>query len=273
MFISIKRLISLGVVILLTSVSMLTMGPKAVQQGEAVEPDEGNDKQKVAKTSDNLPEERPIAFVRRFKPQVNIFNAAAGKFAEAEKAEKLYDGDTLMTGKDGYAAVQFMDKSLTKVKPSSLLLINGSVDNSTQSNSTRILLKAGEVMMDVEDRNRGDFEVATQTSVATVKGTKFGSSVDSKGSSTHFVLEGSVEVFARESNQRETITDGQFARVSQDGQDIETGQLEDDELDQRQKEFDDFDKKLESKKVKFRFRGEDGEIREIELEYYENDQQ
>jgi hypothetical protein len=219
----------------------------------------------------NLPDERPIAFVRRFKPNVRIFNI--DKFKKAEKAEKLYDGDTLATGESGYAAVQFMDNSLAKVKPSSLLLINGSVDNNTKSTSTRILLNAGEIMMNVQDQNRGDFEVATSSSVATVKGTEFGTSVEEQGDSFHYVLEGSIEVAAQQSNQVETITSGQFARVTGDGQDIETGDLEEEDVNKRRQEFDEFDEKTEPKKMRFEFRDDDGEVREIEIEYYENDEQ
>lgn len=218
----------------------------------------------------SLPDERPIAFVRRFKPNVRIFNI--DKIKKAEKAEELYDGDTLATGESGYAAVQFMDNSLAKVKPSSLLLINGSVDNNTKSTSTRILLNAGEIMMNVQEQNRSDFEVATSTSVATVKGTEFGSSVEQEGGSFHFVLEGSIEVMAQQSNQVETITSGQFARVSENGQQIETGDLETEDLNKRRKEFDQFDEKMEPKKLRFEFRGDDGELREIEIEYYENEE-
>jgi hypothetical protein len=214
---------------------------------------------------------RPLAFVRRFKPQVNIFNRASQKYMSAKQGERLFDGDTLATGENGYAAVQFMDRSLAKVTPNSVLLVNGSVDDDTRSTSTRVLLNAGEVLMDVDEGTRSNFEVATSTSVATVKGTEFGSSTDPTGQSTHYVLEGTVDVLATESGQTEEITGGMFARVSADGQTITTGEMDEGTRERRREAFDQTDEKMTPKTLRLRFRDEDGTLREIDLNYYENE--
>jgi hypothetical protein len=224
-----------------------------------------------AETRDD--EDRPLAFVRQYKPQVDIFNRASQKYAEADQGKRLFDGDTLATGDDGYAAVQFMDKSLAKVKPNSVLLVNGSVDDETQSTSTRILMEAGEIFMDVDDATRSDFDVATPNSVATVKGTQFGSSVEDTGESIHYVLEGTVEVLAAESGQTEEIGAGMFAEVSADGEEITTGELEEDEQQRRREEFEQADEKMTPKTLELRLRDEDGNVRTIEIQYYENDEE
>ncbi len=216
-------------------------------------------------------EGRPLAFVRQFKPQVDIFNRASQKYKQASQGERLFDGDTLATGDDGYAAVQFMDRSLAKVKPNSVLLVNGSVDDETQSTSARILMEAGEILMNVDDATRSDFEVATPNSVATVKGTQFISSVEDTGESVHYVLEGTVEVRATESGQTEEIGAGTFAEVSADGEEITTGELEEDEQQRRRDDFEQTDEEMTPKTLKLRFRDEDGNIRTIEIQYYEND--
>ncbi|MFB6274127.1 MAG: FecR domain-containing protein [Salinibacter sp.] len=215
-------------------------------------------------------EGRPLAFVRRFKPQVSIFNRASQKYLKAEQGQELYDGDTLATGENGYAAVQFMDKSLAKVKPNSVLIANGSVDDDTRSMSTRILLNAGEVLMNVNDAGRSDFEVATSSSVATVKGTEFISSVSPTGQSTHYVFEGTVSVLATESGQTKEIGSGMYARVDAEGETITTGQMDKDEQKKRRKEFNKMEEKMQPKTLKLRFRDEDGNIREVEIKYYEN---
>lgn len=214
---------------------------------------------------------RPLAFVRRFKPKVNIFNRASQKYLTAEQGEKLFDGDTLATGEDGYAAVQFMDKSLAKVKPSSVLLVNGSVDDATQSTSTRILLNAGEVLMNVNDATRSSFEVATSSSVATVKGTEFISSVGPMGESLHYVFEGTITVLATESGQTEDIGQGRFARVSADGQTITTGEMDEDQQQRLRKEFEEAEQQRQRKTLELRFRDEDGSVREVEIKYHENE--
>ncbi|MFB6279796.1 MAG: FecR domain-containing protein [Salinibacter sp.] len=229
-----------------------------------------NVSQAAADAGPRADEGRPLAFVRQFKPQVNIFNRASQKYTKASQGERLFDGDTLATGDDGYAAVQFMDRSLAKVKPNSVLLVNGSVDDETKSTSARILMEAGEILMNVDDATRSDFEVATPNSVATVKGTQFISSVEDTGESVHYVLEGTVEVRAAESGQTEEISAGTFAEVSADGEEITTGELEEEEQQRRRKEFEQTDEKMTPKTLKLRFRDEDGNIRTIEIQYYEN---
>lgn len=216
-------------------------------------------------------EDRPLAFVRRFKPRVNIFNRASQKYQKAEQGGKLYDGDTLATGENGYAAVQFMDRSLAKVKPNSVLLVNGSVDDDTRSMSTRILMNAGEVLMNVDDASQSDFEVATSTSVATVKGTEFAFSVMPNGQSGIYVFEGTVSVLAIESGETTEIGSGRFAEVSADGETIRTGEMDEDERKRRREEFDRADEKMQPKTLKLRFRDEDGNIREVEVKYFENE--
>lgn len=218
-------------------------------------------------------EGRPLAFVRQFKPQVDIFNRASQKYTTADQGERLFDGDTLATGDNGYAAVQFMDRSLAKVKPNSVLLVNGSVDDETQSTSTRILMEAGEILMDVDDETRSNFDVATSNSVATVKGTQFGVSVRDTGESFHYVLEGTVEVRATESGQTEEISAGMFAEVSADGEEITTGELEEDEQQRRRDDFEQTDEEMTPKTLELRFRDEDGNIQTIEIQYYENDEE
>ena len=230
-----------------------------------------NASQSTAQQSSSADEGRPLAFVRRFKPQVKVFNRASQKYATAEQGGKLYSGDTLATGENGYAAVQFMDRSLAKVTPNSILLVNGSVDDDTRSMSTRLLLNAGEVLMNVDDAGRSNFEVATSTSVATVKGTEFASSVTESGESRHFVFEGTVTVLATESGQTREIGGGMYAQVGADGQTITTGQMDESEQQQRREEYDRTDEKMQPKTLKLRLRDEDGNIREVELEYYEND--
>lgn len=245
--------------ILYSPASLQAQSPQSVTESETVEQGTQAD------------EGRPLAFVRRFKPKVNIFNRASQKYLTAEQGEKLFNGDTLATGEDGYAAVQFMDKSLAKVKPSSILLVNGSVDDATQSTSTRILLNAGEVLMNVNDATRSDFEVATSSSVATVKGTEFISSVEPTGESLHYVFEGAITVLATESGQTEDIGSGRFARVSADGQTITTGEMDEDEQQRRRKEFEEAEQQRQPKTLELRFRDEDGNVREVEIEYYENE--
>jgi len=132
--------------------------------------------------------ERPLAIIRRFKPDVSIKHAESQDWELAKMAAKLYDSDTLKTDNNGYAAVQFMDNSLVKVKPKSLLIIRGEVldKNSTAS---RIAVEIGEVFLNVTKR-QSQFEVQTPSAVASVKGTSLSSSVTEDGSTIVTVFSG-----------------------------------------------------------------------------------
>lgn len=206
--------------------------------------------------------DRPLAFVRRYKPDVTVFP----KNISADKGEPLFNGDTLRTNEAGYAAVQFMDKSIAKVKPQSELIVNGEVRND-KSSSARITLEVGEIFMEVVERTDNNFEVATSKSVASVKGTEFGVTHDNYA----WVEEGIVEFTATISGETVTLRQRMYGQVNDDNS-ITTGELTDEELAQLREDFEQMTEEAEPKTFKLRFRDENGQIREIEGKYYENNQ-
>lgn len=206
--------------------------------------------------------DRPLAFVRRYKPRVNILP----KDIEPDKGEPLYSGDTLRTYESGYAAVQFMDKSFAKVKPNSELTVRGKVGND-KSTSARIALEAGEIFMEVTPRSDNNFEVAASKSVASVKGTSFGVRSDNYA----WVEEGVVEFLSTETGETVSLTANMFGKVNEDNS-ITTGKLTDEELENLREDFDELEGDTGGpKRMKLRFRDENGQIREIEIDYYENE--
>lgn len=207
--------------------------------------------------------DRPLAFVRRFKPDVVLFPQEI----TAEKGQPIYDGDTLRTNEEGYAAVQFMDKSFAKVKPNSELIVRGEV-SSDKSTSTRIALEAGEIFMEVTQRADNNFEVATSKSVASVKGTVFGVSADDEA----WVIEGVVEFLASISGESVTLTDGMLARVTEDNT-ITTRQLTTDEMQNLQDDYDAYESETgEPQQLQLQFRDENGNLQQIDIEYHENNE-
>ncbi len=208
-----------------------------------------------------LSSDRPLAFVRRFKPAVSIHP----KNINADKGEPLYDGDTLRTNDNGYAAVQFMDKSFAKVKPNSELTVHGEV-KSDKSTSARIALEAGEIFMEVTQRTDNNFEVSTSKSVASVKGTEFGVRDD------HYtwVAEGTVELTSTATGETVTLTESMYGQVNEDDS-ITRGELSEAELEKLNRAFEELEGETGApKQMILRFRDENGQIREIEIDYYEN---
>ena len=86
--------------------------------------------------------DRPLAIVKRFKPNVDVENKSADRSKrlnlDTDKGEQLFNGDTLRTDSEGYALVVFMDKSIAKVKPQSLLIVRGESERTSKRSNTRI---------------------------------------------------------------------------------------------------------------------------------------
>lgn len=207
--------------------------------------------------------DRPLAFVQKFKPSVGIIKK--GQFQDVRKRGKpLYNGDTLRTNENGFALVQFMDKSLAKIRPDSRLVVRGKVENK-ENTSTRIGLELGEIFLNVSKQGANNFEVATNTSVASVKGTKFGASVDDY----FWVEEGEVQVLVNRTGESVMLTDRSYGQVREDGT-IETGELTDDEIEEKNEDYAQMNDKMEPEIYRLQFIDENGQQREIEIKIFEN---
>lgn len=219
---------------------------------------------KMADTAD-----RPIAIVKHFKPNVKVQNMEANKEImldlEENKGEQLFSGDSLTTDEQGFALVMFMDASVAKVKPQSLLIINGDVGTSSKAMSTRIDLKQGEIFLNVEPQGENDFEVSTSRSLASVKGTDFGN----KANGYIWVGDGQVDVTALNSGQTVSLFEKMFAQVDEQGNNIESGTLSDDELNQLGEGYDEMESDLVKKEIILKFRDQNGQLREITIEVFE----
>lgn len=217
-------------------------------------------------------EERHIGVVRRFKPYVTVSNMDIDKSIKLNLSEnigeKLFSGDSLSTDDTGFALVFFMDRSIAKVKPNSLLIINGEVGITNRVSNTRINLKQGEIFLNVEPQGNNDFEVSTDRSFASVKGTEFGS----KSDGYTWVENGQVDITAMNSGETVSLFDMMFAQVDEEGNNIDTGTLTEEELDALNKGYDEMDRDLIRKEIILKFRDQNGQIREIRVDIFEEDQ-
>jgi len=210
------------------------------------------------------PAKRPLAFVRKFKPTVGL--QKLGKLKDIKKRGKpLYNGDTLQTGKNGFALVQFMDKSLAKVRPQSRLIVRGKVKGK-QNTSTRIGLELGKIFLNVAHQGANKFEVATQTSVATVKGTKFGASADDY----FWVERGVVEVRSNRSGKKVSLTKNHYGRVKDDGN-IVTGKLNPKQIKKKEDKYSSLTEQLKPKVYKLQFIDGNGQKRVITIKVFKNE--
>ena len=213
--------------------------------------------------------ERPIAIVRRFRPDV-VVSTNNGEWVAPRNAHQLFASDTLRTGEEGFAVVQFMDNSVAKMRPNSVLIITGEIgrDGST---AARLAMELGEVFMEVRGRN-SNYEVATPSAVAAVRGTGFNVKSDESGSEV-VVTSGSVEVTSN-TGESSTVGAGTMASVTQQGS-LSTQPTPQEIADAIQQANDEADEPQQDETIEdiiLRFENADGQIEEIRIRYRRNNE-
>jgi hypothetical protein len=117
-------------------------------------------------------------------------NKAAGQ--KIAKGFRLEDQDKLVTQKESYAAIRFIDDaSLVRIRENSTCTIQGKKEQNQVSKN--IYLEAGTLFARVT-RQKGKFQVSTPTSVASVKGTRFIVEQQFDGGTFYYGEEGVIEV-------------------------------------------------------------------------------
>lgn len=208
--------------------------------------------------------DRPLALVTRMIPSMDVNNLE--RDTTASQGFELFSGDTLQTDENGFALVVFMDRSTVKVRPRSWMVIRGEIDRD-QNSGTRIDMEQGGIFIELEKRPNNELQVFSTNTVATVKGTKFGARDDGY----HWVTEGEIEVVLRETGETVTVTAGMYVRINDDGTGLVTGTLTDGELDEHYRDYRILDRELIEKRLILRFRDVNGQLREEEVIYYEQE--
>lgn len=126
-------------------------------------------------------------------------------------------------------------------------------------------MEKGEARFEVEPIGSGTFEVATSRSVASVKGTDFGT----KAYGYIWVNEGQVDVTALNSGQTISLYEQMYAQVDEGGNNIQSGTLSEGDKKGLNEDYDEMDEELIEKTIKVRFRDANGQIREIEVNIFE----
>lgn len=213
------------------------------------------------------PNARPLAIVRRFRPMVRVKEANHVEWVDAQVAFQLFDRDTLRTGADGYAVLQLVDNSLARVRPNSELVIRGE-QNARGGLNSRIQVESGELSLRVEGRV-SQYEVATSSSVASVKGTEFTTRILPNGDSEFICLSGVVEIRALGSGQTQSLTRRRRAVVNPEGTTITVNTISTREARRNQTEYEQLDTTTKPKTIRLRFVNPDGQVREIEIQYFD----
>lgn len=211
---------------------------------------------------------QPLAIVRRFRPLVRVREAENPQWVEASLAKELFDRDTLRTDAEGYAVVQLVDNSLARIRPNSMLIIRGEV-NSQSGLNTSFNLESGSMNLDVNGR-QSEYEVRTPSATASIKGTRVRSTVNEDGSSTFTCFTGLVSIRALNSSREIMLNRRRQAIVDPNGQTIEVRTLSRSEIRRLEREENSAEQTATPKRIIIRMRNAEGEIKEVEIPYYES---
>jgi hypothetical protein len=128
------------------------------------------------------------AIVIRARGDVKLEN----RKTDLKRGTKLENGDKLVTGAKGAAALKFLDDaSLVRIRPNSTCVINTKKEKGSVTKD--LFVEVGTIFSRVT-RQKTSFKVSTPTSVASVKGTKFWTKQEFKGATWYFGEEGVIEI-------------------------------------------------------------------------------
>lgn len=205
---------------------------------------------------------KSIALVMKVSGNVEFKKAESTKKGNLTFGTTLNDGDWIRTGADGKVKLIFTDdKSMISLNPGTEVTINGKRDD--QANiSKRISMEVGQLFAKIE-KQRGTLEIATPTSVASVKGTDFWVTVEVDGTTFIVTLEGLVELMNRISGAIVEVGKGQTGESNPNGENGVTPTLPDG--------IPEYEGDEERGTVRINLEGPDGETKTIEIEYREEE--
>ncbi|HEM48705.1 MAG TPA: hypothetical protein ENO27_00710 [Caldithrix sp.] len=130
----------------------------------------------------------PIAVIVKTRGDVTIQYEKDGKREKIKRGTKLYSGAIIISREKSFAAMLFVDdRSMVRVRPNSILTVNGKREKATIAKN--ISLEVGTIFAQITKQKSG-FQVTTPTSVASVKGTSFWTKQILKAGTYYYGIEG-----------------------------------------------------------------------------------
>ncbi|MCX6639349.1 MAG: FecR domain-containing protein [bacterium] len=171
-----------------------------------------------------------VAVVVKVVPSVQLIHGVDQKSVPLQKDTRLYPGDQIICGDKGYVSLIFADNAVEqKLYPNTTITLQG--QRGKTDVTKRIFLSIGRVLTRVL---HGDMEIITPTSVASVKGTKWWTQVDTSNQTQIIVLEGNVKMQNRATGVEKIISAGNTAITTQAGGIQVTPSLDDEIPDESQ---------------------------------------
>ncbi|MFP3905097.1 MAG: FecR domain-containing protein [Armatimonadota bacterium] len=158
-----------------------------------------------------------IAVVRAVEGDVMVKARKHQDFEPVAGKQRLYAGDTVRTGEDGYLKLEWIDGTRVAVDPETqMTILKCRMNRMTNSETSLFKLDVGNIWIRVIKvlSQKSKFEIRTPTATAGVRGTVFSVRVDEAGETEVSVYEGSVLVNSEA--RSETVEQENVARIAGD---------------------------------------------------------
>ena len=133
-----------------------------------------------------------MAVVIKAEGSVAVTRAGENNTTDVRRGHRLGEGDKIVTGRNSFIAFRFIDDaSLVRIGANSTCTIQGRKDQ-TQIHKN-IIVEAGTILTRITEQ-KGQFQVATPTSVASVKGTQWITDHRDFRGTNYFGEDGTVEI-------------------------------------------------------------------------------
>jgi len=197
-----------------------------------------------------------IAVTTKVSGTVDYEQSGSSGFSVLKPGTILSDGDRIITGKNGFAALIYIDdKSMVKITGNTEVIIKGT--RSTGSISKKVNIDRGTLRAQVNKQRKGEFVVQSSTSVASVKGTDFWLITDPETGDILIGLEGLVNLTNLASGESTDVGAGNTGTSSTDGT-VETSETNPDDIPSDPDEDD-----ATSNQIEIEMEGPDGEIKTL----------
>ncbi len=202
-----------------------------------------------------------IAIAIKVKGKVSVIQKGSPEKQSLKPGRALSDQDKILTGKDGFAAIMYLDdKTVVKLLGNSDLTVAG---NRTGGKINKSLdIKYGKIAASITPQKGNEFRIATPTSVASVKGTELTIASDPSTGDSFTLLEGLIEVTNSFTGETTEVEQGETAVSTPEGS-LEIHETTTDDL----AGFEDADVEIPTQELRFEVEDEDGNIKEIIIRF------
>jgi len=202
-----------------------------------------------------------IAIAIKVKGKVSVIQKGSPEKQSLKPGTALSDQDKILTGKDGFAAIMYLDdKTVVKLLGNSDLTVAG---NRTGGKINKSLdIKYGKIAASITPQKGNEFRIATPTSVASVKGTELTIASDPSTGDSFTLLEGLIEVTNSFTGETTEVEQGETAVSTPEGS-LEIHETTTDDL----AGFEDADVEIPTQELRFEVEDEDGNIKEIIIRF------